>query len=94
MGTLTPEQREAWLDAAAKQATAEIMEYYAPTDSHHLANKVAAAEMETQKREQFEEEVWCAHKWLDDRGIPRSDVGGEVFSLVGRMMRLTQTDRT
>lgn len=43
---------------------------------------------ETQRRERFEEDVWCAHKWLDDRGIPRTDVGGEVFSLVGRMMRL------
>ena len=45
---------------------------------------------ETQKREQFEEEVDCAHKWLDDRGIPRADAGGEVFSLVGRMMRLAE----
>lgn len=45
---------------------------------------------ETGRREQFEEEVWCAHKWLDDRGIPRSDIGGEVFSLVGRMMRLAE----
>ena len=48
---------------------------------------------ETQMREQFEEESWCAHKWLDDRGVPRSDVGGEVFSLVGRMMRLTEINR-
>lgn len=45
---------------------------------------------ETQQRERFEEEVWSAHKWLDDRGIPRADVGGEVFSLVGRMMRLME----
>lgn len=57
----------------------------------------AAAEYEKrlfiqeQRREQFEEEVWCAHKWLDDRGVPRADVGGEVFSLVGRMTRLIES---
>jgi hypothetical protein len=43
---------------------------------------------EQEKRIQFEEEVECAHMWLDDQGIPRVDVGGEVFSLVGRMMLL------
>ncbi len=49
--------------------------------------------MEQQLRERFEEEVECAHRWLDGRSVPRSDIGGEVFSLVGRMMRLTQIDR-
>ena len=34
----------------------------------------------------LEEEMKCAHKWLDGRGIPRADdVSGEMFSLVGRM---------
>jgi hypothetical protein len=45
---------------------------------------------ETQRRERFEEEVESAHKWLDDRAIPRVNTGGEVFSLVGRMMRLSK----
>jgi hypothetical protein len=52
--------------------------------------RLSGQEDETQLRERFEEEVWCAHKWLDDCGIPRADVGGEVFSLVGRMMRLAK----
>ena len=29
---MTPEERDAWLNAASKQATAEIMQYYAPTE--------------------------------------------------------------
>ena len=44
--------------------------------------------LETQRREQFEEEVECTHKWLDEQGAPRVDGTGEVFSLVGRIMRL------
>ena len=46
---------------------------------------------ETQKREQYEEEVECAHKWLDDRKVARHDeIGGEVLSLVGRIKRLSR----
>jgi len=46
-----------------------------------------------QKREQFEEEVWCAHKFLDDNVVPRIDADGRVFSLVGRMLRLVEIVR-
>ena len=49
---------------------------------------------EQQQRERFEEEVECSHKWLDDRAVPRADAGGDVFSLVGRMTRLTEISRT
>lgn len=67
-----------------------LAEPYAGSDPalHRLQQESAALLVESQRREQFEEEVWCAHKWLDDMGIPRADVGGEVFSLVGRMTRL------
>jgi hypothetical protein len=64
----------------------------APMAAARLALKLvdteAALSAETQRRERFEEEVWCAHKWLDEQNIPRTAVGGEVFSLVGRMMQL------
>lgn len=67
--------------------------YHGDNPTLHALQKESAAILlahATQKRERFEEEVWCAHRWLDERGMPRSDVGGEVFSLVGRMMRLVQ----
>jgi hypothetical protein len=41
---------------------------------------------ETQRRERFEEEVECTHKWLDQHGAaPRVSEGGEVYSLIGRV---------
>ena len=58
----------------------------------HLGNNLF---VETQQREQFEEEVDCAHMWLDDRKVARHDeIGGEVLSLVGRMKRLVQIGKT
>ena len=39
---------------------------------------------ETQRREQFSEEVECAHMALDDRKAPRM-IDGEPLSLVGRI---------
>jgi hypothetical protein len=45
---------------------------------------------QTQQREQYAEELWCAHKWLDGRSVPR-ELGGGKLSLVGRMMRLIGT---
>src|SRR5690348_11323898 len=35
-----------------------------------LASQQHFLEMETRQRERFEEEVWSAHKWLDDQNIP------------------------
>jgi hypothetical protein len=29
----------------------------------------------------------CLHEWLDEQGVPRADTEGEVYSLVGRVMR-------
>jgi hypothetical protein len=39
---------------------------------------------ETGKREQFEEELDCAHMFLDGLNLQRGDAGGK-FSLVGRI---------
>jgi hypothetical protein len=64
----------------------------APMAAARLALKLvdteAALSTETQRRERFEEEVECTHKWLDEHGAPRIDGTGEVFSLIGRIMRL------
>lgn len=42
---------------------------------------------ESQKREQFGEEVECAHMYLDDQRVPREDSVGRL-SLVGRIKGL------
>ena len=38
----------------------------------------------------LEEDIWCVHKWLDDRGAPRKAPDGQVYSIVGRITKLME----
>ena len=36
----------------------------------------------------LEEDLWCVHKYLDEKQIPRADDKGEVYSIVGRIKKM------
>lgn len=48
------------------------------------ATEVTELDMEINRRELAEEDIWCVHKYLDDLEIPRGNDDG-TFSIVGRI---------
>ncbi len=55
-----------------------------------LQDRIRALELELSETGQTGHqavEAWCLHKVLDNRGVPRANAFGTVYSLVGRFMQ-------
>lgn len=70
----------------------EHIEYHKSIDSH----KSDVAFLEAAKRHIMilenqldleKEDIWCVHKWLDDKSVPRT-LGDNEYSIVGRIQIL------
>jgi len=51
---------------------------------NELRDKIKALELDKNKFELIAEDLECAHMWLDDKQVPRSD-GKNEYSMVGRI---------
>lgn len=71
----------AWVDAA-RDDVAELQR-----ENEELTRKLS---IEKNKSELLSEDIECIHLSLDDHGAPRSDKGGSIYSVQGRISKLIE----
>jgi hypothetical protein len=77
------EHWQVWNAGFAKGATSRDAEVAAPQAK--LTEAERKLTMAENRAELFAEDIECLHMCLDDIGVPRTDGGGNVYSMWGRV---------